>query len=167
MRGAREIWSKAIALTFLEIARRQRRAFRAIVFSGGVEDTKQFDLLDSALRPRLRPPTVDPETLVAFSDYFPSGGTDFESPLSLAVESLQTDRYRRGDIVFITDGACRISHPFEDYLTSQKELLGFRIFAVLVDIKGATGESLAAFADEILPVSELKADVLGSLFRKM
>lgn len=167
MRGAREIWSKAIALTFLEIARKQRRAFRAIVFSGGVEDTKEFELLDSALRPRLRPPIVDPEMLVAFSEYFPSGGTDFERPLSLAIESLQTDRYRRGDIVFITDGACRISHTFRAYVTSQKEHLGFRIFAVLVDIKGATGESLSAFADEILPVSELKAEVLGSVFRQI
>src|SRR5208283_2783080 len=35
MQGDKEMWSKAVALTLMDIARRQRRLFRAVMFSSG------------------------------------------------------------------------------------------------------------------------------------
>jgi uncharacterized protein with von Willebrand factor type A (vWA) domain len=167
MRGPRELWAKAIALTFLEIARRERRAFRAIVFSSAPRDLRRFELLESALDRRLRPPQVDPRLVVDFAEYFPGGGTDFESPLSAAVETLRESRFRHGDIIFITDGSASVSRKLLDELAIAKKDLEFMVYAVLVDVQGGTTESLNQFADEILRVSELTADELRPVFRKV
>jgi len=50
MAGDKEIWSKAVTLTLLEIARRQRRLFRSICFSS--EDTP-LQILDMNVRESL------------------------------------------------------------------------------------------------------------------
>ena len=49
MTGDKEIWSKAVTLTLLEIARRQRRAFRSICFS-----SKETPLQVLDMNPRAR-----------------------------------------------------------------------------------------------------------------
>jgi len=171
MHGARETWAKAIALTFLEIARRERRAFRALVFSAQETQLRRFDLLESAREGRrgLLAPRVDMTAVVAFADYFPRAGTDFELPLRSAVEALGESRFDRGDIVFITDGGARLSDPFIEWFDTEREALGFEVFAVLVDVGGKeSGEtSLSRFADEILRVSELSADALEPVFSRV
>jgi uncharacterized protein with von Willebrand factor type A (vWA) domain len=93
MAGEKEIWSKAVALTLLEIARRQRRLFRFICFSSA--DTPLFTL---DLNPRERH-EVQEDRALDVAEYFPGGGTDFETPLSAAVGCLRVARYRRGDVV--------------------------------------------------------------------
>src|SRR5262249_2348747 len=44
MSGSKEIWAKAVALTLMEIARREKRRCLAIVFSSG-EPTAEFEFL--------------------------------------------------------------------------------------------------------------------------
>ena len=44
MQGDKEMWSKAVALTLMDIARRQRRLFRAVMFSSGDVSLKVLDL---------------------------------------------------------------------------------------------------------------------------
>src|SRR5438552_2185277 len=102
MEGEKEIWSKAVALTLLEIARRQRRLFRFICFSSA--DTPLFTL---DLNPRERH-EVQEDRALDVAEYFPGGGTDFEAPLAAALDCLRAARYRRGDVVLITDGECRV-----------------------------------------------------------
>ena len=97
MRGAREIWAKAIALTLLDIAKRERRSFRAIVFAGQAEQTTVFPLLESALDRRIRPPEVDLDVMLNFVDEFPNGGTNFEHPLRVAVASLGESRFHSAE----------------------------------------------------------------------
>lgn len=167
MRGPRELWAKAIALTFLEIARRERRAFRAIVFSSSADQVRRFELLESALDRRLRPPRVDPQLVVEFADYFPGGGTDFERPLRLALSSLEESRFKRGDVVFITDGEAGLSPAFLNQLEARKAELDFLIYGVLIDVRGGSRESLSRFSDEVVTVSELTAGELSEVFRRV
>src|SRR5256886_15702523 len=103
MAGDKEIWAKAVALTLLEIARRQRRLFRFICFSSA--DTPLFTL---DLNPRERH-EVQEDRALDVAEYFPGGGTDLETPLAAAVDCLAAARYRRGDIGLLTDGECRVS----------------------------------------------------------
>ena len=103
MAGEKEIWSKAVALTLLEIARRQRRRFRFVCFSS--PETPLFTL---DLNPRDHH-LVREDRALDVAEYFPGGGTDFETPLDAALETLAAARYRRGDVVLITDGECRVS----------------------------------------------------------
>src|SRR5439155_1344469 len=95
MAGDKEIWSKAVALTLLEIARRQRRLFRFICFSSA--DTPLFTL---DLNPRERH-EVQEDRALDVAEYFPGGGTDFEAPLSAALDCLRAARYRRGDVALV------------------------------------------------------------------
>ena len=44
MQGDKELWAKAVSLTLMDIARRQRRLFRAVLFSSGPESLKVIDL---------------------------------------------------------------------------------------------------------------------------
>ncbi|MCA9563228.1 MAG: VWA domain-containing protein [Myxococcales bacterium] len=167
MSGAREIWAKAIALTFMDIARRENRAFRAVVFSGNPDQVRRFDLLEQRGKRNLRRPLVALDEVAAFSEYFPGGGTDFMTPLRLAVESLAESKFKDGDIVFITDGAASLSREFLRWFEERKSALEFSLFAVLVDVEGADGKVLTSFADEILKVSELTAGELAPLFGKV
>ena len=46
MQGDKELWAKAVSLTLMDIARRQRRLFRAVLFSSGPETQRVIDLND-------------------------------------------------------------------------------------------------------------------------
>src|SRR5262249_56949220 len=117
MAGEKEIWSKAVALTLLEIARRQRRLFRFVGFSS--PDTPLFTL---DLNPRDHHLVRDDRALDV-AEYFPGGGTDFEVPLDAALATLTAARYRRGDVVLITDGECQVSAPWLEHFRREKPRL--------------------------------------------
>ncbi len=157
MRGAKELWSKALTLTLVEEARRQRRAARVLVFSAGhplfVRDLVAPRSARGAIR---RPPAV--EAIVEFAEHFPGGGTDFEPPLDAALSALAESRYRRGDIVFVTDGEAQLGRAFLDRFSAEKDRLGFRVVGVLVDIGAARAETVERFCDEVRPISALTAD---------
>ena len=103
MQGDKEMWSKAVALTLMDIARRQRRLFRAVMFSSGDVSLKVLDLN------RERRYQPDLNKVVEMAEYFPGGGTDFETPIDAAVELLGEKKLKRGDIVIITDGESQVS----------------------------------------------------------
>ena len=102
MAGDKEIWAKAVTLTLLDIAARQRRRFRSICFSSA---ETPLQVLELNARQRSAP---ELSQVFALAEYFPGGGTDFQKPLDAALACLRADRGRRGDIVFITDGECRV-----------------------------------------------------------
>ena len=149
MQGDKEIWSKAVALTLMDIARRQRRLFRAVMFSSGDVSLKVLDLN------RERRYQPDLNKVVEMAEYFPGGGTDFQQPIDAAVELLGEKKLKRGDIVIITDGESQVSPEWLAHLRERKEELDFSIFAVLVDVGSAETSSLAQFADRITSVKRI------------
>lgn len=157
MAGPKELWSKALALTLLEEARRKRRAFRVIQFSAPPQPLFVRDLV--VPRPGIdgrRPVSV--EALVELAEHFQGGGTDFQAPLDEALKALADSRYRKGDIVFLTDGECQLGDAFLDRFADARRRLGFRVHGVLVDVGHTTTETLARFADELHRVTELTGD---------
>ena len=161
MSGDKEIWSKAVALTLLEIARRQRRLFRFICFSSA--DTPLFTL---DLNPRERH-EVQIDRALEVAEYFPGGGTDFEVPLDAALDCLRVARYRRGDVVLITDGECRVSPEWQARFRAEKDRLGFSLFSVLIDVGPSTAGTLAELSDRVTAVSTLTDDAARELFLKL
>ncbi len=158
MAGEKEIWSKAVALTLLEIARRQRRLFRFICFSS--PDTPLFTL---DLNPRDHH-LVREDRALDVAEYFPGGGTDFETPLDAAVETLAAARYRRGDVVLITDGECQVSPAWLERFRREKRRLDFALFSVLIDVGPSSTATLAALSDRITSVSQLNDSAARDLF---
>jgi len=161
MAGDKEIWSKAVALTLLEIARRQRRLFRFICFSSA--DTPLFTL---DLNPGERH-EVDEDRALDLAEYFPGGGTDFEIPLSAAVDCLGTSRHRRGDVVLVTDGECQVSGDWRVRFQADKKRLGYSLYSVLINVGPASVETIAALSDRITAVSRLADDAVRDLFLRL
>ncbi len=158
MAGDKEIWSKAVALTLLDIARRQRRLFRFLCFSSAEQPLWTLDV-----NPRTRW-EVDPRTIYDLAEYFPGGGTDFETPLDAAVNCLRSARYRRGDIVLITDGECAVRPEWLAAFTAEKARLGFAVFSVLIDVGTSAVETVRAFSDRVTSIRRLTDDAARDLF---
>jgi uncharacterized protein with von Willebrand factor type A (vWA) domain len=158
MAGDKEIWSKAVSLTLLDIAQRQRRLFRSICFAAA--DTP-LQVLDLNRRQRY---VAEIDKVVALAEYFPGGGTDFQKPLGAALECLRQSRYRRGDIVFITDGECRVDRQWLADFRKAKEELGFSLFSVLIDVGSSSLGALKDFSDKITTVSQLTSEAGKDIF---
>jgi uncharacterized protein with von Willebrand factor type A (vWA) domain len=161
MAGEKELWAKAVALTLLEIARRQRRLFRVIGFSS--RDVPLF-VLDLNPREHHR---VQEERAFDLAEHFPGGGTDFEMPLDAAVRTLSEARYRRGDVVLITDGECRVSPEWLEGFRAEKQRLDFTLFSVLIDVGASTTETLRALSDRVTSVSRLTDDAAKDVFLRL
>ncbi len=160
MAGEKELWSKAVALTLMDIARRHRRLFRAVMFSSG--DT--LKVLDLNRERRYQPELAK---VLDMAEYFPGGGTDFERPLDAALELLEEKKLKRGDIVMITDGECQVSPGWLAHLKERKEDLDFSIFAVLVDVGSSELSTLAKLSDHVTSVSQLNSESSRDIFLKI
>ncbi|HKV53856.1 MAG TPA: VWA domain-containing protein [Candidatus Binataceae bacterium] len=161
MQGDKELWAKAVSLTLMDIARRQRRLFRAVMFSSGPESLKVLDLND---RRRYQPELAK---VLDMAEYFPGGGTDFQAPIDAAVALLEDKKLKRGDIVVITDGECQVAPQWLDQLRQRKEALKFTIFAVLVDVGSSELSTLAQFSDRVSSVKQLTVEGGREIFLKI
>lgn len=160
MAGDKEIWSKAVTLTLLEIARRQRRLFRSICFSS--EETP-LQILDMNPRDHYE---IESKTVMDLAEYFPGGGTDFQRPLDAALECLKHARFKKGDVIFITDGECQVAPDWAEEFRKEKERLGFSLFSILIDVGSASLGTLTQFSDRITTIKQLTGDEAKDIFVK-
>ena len=137
MSGDREIWSKAVALALFQVAAREKRAFALICFSSKT-DVMAFEFENPA---RAHAPDVAKAATVFFG-----GGTDFETPLTAAMEIMKKSAFQRGDIVFITDGECAVSGGFLAEFRAAKAAKEFSVFSIVMP--GGTTESVRPFSDK-------------------
>ncbi|MBF6570386.1 MAG: VWA domain-containing protein [Candidatus Binataceae bacterium] len=161
MQGDKELWAKAVSLTLMDIARRQRRLFRAVLFSSGPASLRVIDLN------RERRYQPDLPKVIEMAEYFPGGGTDFEAPIDAAVALLEERKLKRGDIVVITDGECAVAPQWLAELKRRKDELQFSIFAVLVDVGSSELSTLAQFSDRVSSVKQLTAAGSREIFLKI
>ena len=161
MQGDKELWAKAVSLTLMDIARRQRRLFRAVLFSSGPESLRVLDLNNKR---RYQPELTK---VLEMAEYFPGGGTDFQTPIDAAIELLEDKKLKRGDIVVITDGECQVAPEWLSVLRERKEELKFSIFAVLVDVGSSELSTLAQFSDRVSSVKKLTVEGSREIFLKI
>lgn len=158
MSGEKELWSKAVTLTLLELTRRQRRPFRSICFSSR---DAMLHVLDMNTRPGY---DIEASKLMDLAEHFPGGGTDFEAPLDAALECLGKSRYKKGDIVFITDGECQISPEWSQRFLKEKKRLSFSLFSILIDVGHSSLGTLKEFSDRITTITQLTSEGSRELF---
>jgi uncharacterized protein with von Willebrand factor type A (vWA) domain len=158
MAGEKEIWAKAVTLTLLEIARRERRRFRAILFSSGEQAMRVFDP-NPGDRTR-----ADLGVALDLAEWFPGGGTEFERPLDAALECLRESRFRRGDVVFVTDGEARIGESWRERFLEEKARLDFSVYAILIDVGPSAEEAVRGIADRISRVTRLLDEGVREIF---
>ncbi len=159
MEGAKELWSKAAALTLLHVARRRRRPFEVLAFSGAEAPIVHFPLV---VRGGAAP---DARGLVALAEHFPGGGTSFEKALSAALERVRGPRaaQRKADVVLISDGESSLSEAFGERLAAARRRDEVALWSVLIDVGSHSEEAMRRFSDRVVRVRELTAEAAGEI----
>jgi uncharacterized protein with von Willebrand factor type A (vWA) domain len=147
-----EAWTKALGLALLDQARHARRDFVGILFSSATQ-VQVFRF------PAREPANIG--DVLDFAETFFAGGTDFQAPLSTAVELLSseynTEGRQRGDIVLVTDGECDVTEEWMRAWNEAKHQLGFRVFGVAIGAPHVTrpGGVLDALCDNLRSIDDL------------
>jgi uncharacterized protein with von Willebrand factor type A (vWA) domain len=167
MSGSKELWAKAVALTLMEIARREKRGCLGLIFSDG-PSLFEVEFLSKKRGDKGRLKKRDEEVL-RFAEHFPGGGTSFEEPLARALTAVSGEgpnglKYRRGDIVFITDGEASVSDALLQRIEERRKKHRFTIRGILVDGGQSSGAVLEKFCDDVRRVSDLTGDSVSDLF---
>ena len=99
------------------------------------------------------------ENKLRAAETFLGGGTDFRTPMDQALQLMETGGFENADIVFITDGECKLSDAYVEQLHAEQAARRFAITGVLLD-KGSPGMdfSLKSFCRNIYRTSELLGD---------
>jgi uncharacterized protein with von Willebrand factor type A (vWA) domain len=159
MTGEKELWSKAVVLTLLHLARRRRRPFEVIAFSGAEAPLVHFPLLARGGA------VPDPGTVLALAEHFPGGGTSFEKVLSAALERVSEPGLRgRADHVLISDGESSVSPAFLERLALVRRRDELAVLTVLIDVGPSTVESVRRFSDRVVSVRQLTDESTRELF---
>ena len=93
------------------------------------------------------------------AEKFLGGGTNFQTPMTKAVQLIQDGGFENADIVFITDGECSLPDDYLAELQRQQAAYRFNVTGVLLD-KETPGMdfSLRTFCQNIYRTSELMGD---------
>ena len=157
MDGDRDSWAKAIAIAMLQLAIKQKRNYRCIIFSNGVDAVYDFDRTN-----------YDPNKVLQMASFFNGGGTNFLKPLRKAVESIEESKYRKADILFITDGSpdSNLPESFYNKLISLKSEKDFMIQGIVIG--GSSNKYMAEFCDKVTTFRDLNKDNdLSDIFAKV
>lgn len=145
MGGEREKWSKAVALALLEVANKQKRNYACIHYDWNIAGV--WEIPHGQL---------NPDAVFDIAEQFSGGGTDFEKPLKKSMEIMENSKFRKGDIVFITDGDCSVSDKFLEEFRKMKKEKEFKVYTVLIDAYGGGAtNTVKEFSDKIIQLSDL------------
>jgi uncharacterized protein with von Willebrand factor type A (vWA) domain len=132
--STREVWSKAVALTLMQIAAKERRDFCLIHF--GINcDVRRF---------KRNPDSSD--IMKGLMIFHNAGGTEFIPPLDNALAICEESSFRKADIVFITDGESSLTEAWREDWRKRANAIGTRLHAIFV---GANGPDLESISDTI------------------
>ena len=148
-KGEAAAWGKAVAMTLLEIAAESRRSFALIHFAGS--SSCQVDIF--------RPSEYTLEDKLTTAETFLGGGTNFERPIREAIHLMESERFEKADVVFITDGECELSDTCRQELQAAQVSYHFAVTGILLDEGNAGIDfSLKPFCQKIYRTSELTGD---------
>jgi uncharacterized protein with von Willebrand factor type A (vWA) domain len=154
MEGEREVWSKAVGLALLQLAVADKRLCRIVQFDDGVRRTDDF-----------APGKVEGRMVMEAMAPFFGGGTDFEEPLTKAMEAIKDDGgLKQADVILITDGEAEVSDAFRASWAEARRKHEVTVFAVAIG--GDMPAVLNQIADRVLGLNDLADDeaALQTLF---
>ena len=150
--GDNQAWGMAIAMLMLKICRDNNRNFVLIHFS----DDVKADIFLAADNENIR------ERMLEASETFLKGDTDFDLAINTAIDTADTADFKNADILFITDGICKISEECEEKLRECQKTSKFTITGILLD-KGVNMDLyIKKFCKKIYKTSELGVDEIAT-----
>ena len=128
MRGAPELIAKAVVLAALRVAVASGRACRLVAF-GGPGEVLQSDL-------------NGPGGLQALMDLMAQsfdGGTDIQTPIERAIETVQDNAWCSADVVLVSDGEFGCVQQTLQRLDAARQTLGLMVHGILVGDRETLG----------------------------
>ncbi|OYU12590.1 MAG: hypothetical protein CFE38_06195 [Comamonadaceae bacterium PBBC1] len=128
--------AKALLLAIAGILKKEDRSLHVVLF-GASGEIRTFDM-DAH---------NDSAGLLAFLQQGFGGGTDFETPLQHALDTIDAQpSYLKADVLMVSDGDCALSDAFTARLQAEKQRLECRVYSVL-----CAGRRVAdTFSDEVV-----------------
>lgn len=151
----REVWSKAVMLALLSIARLQQRDFAVLHFSGAQD-------LEVSFFPKGQ---ATPAEVIRCASFFYGGGTVFAPWMQRALALVDGARFARADVICISDGVTHISQSAQSEWQRRRAERGMRVYSVLIGT--SQGEALLdAISDTVFCLSDLRDDLpaLATIF---
>ncbi|MCM3743232.1 hypothetical protein M3193_03675 [Sporosarcina luteola] len=90
--------------------------------------------------------------MIEFAQTFLSGGTDFNLPLTKAVSIIEDSKFKRSDLIFITDGEDSLKESFIKSFIRKKENMDFNVLSLVL---GTDAETVQHFSDEVILITAL------------
>ena len=138
--------SKAFCIALLTIAKKQKRDFAIVPFASKVGEVKIFAKGQAST-----------QDLLAFSNSFLGGGTNYEQPLRESLTILLQSEFNEADILFVTDGSSFLPTRFIEEFNATKKKKQFECTAVvLTNLFNAVDVNVVQkFSDRVIEVGEL------------
>jgi uncharacterized protein with von Willebrand factor type A (vWA) domain len=146
MAGEKELASKALAIALSEVAARRGQPASAVLFGHRTAPLWRVDF--EGRRPQ-------GHEIVRLAETFFGGGTDFERPISAALELISERGEGGGQIIFISDGLCEVGERWRSRVLALRARRQVPILSFLVDIGPCSEKAPASFSDRIVRWSEL------------
>lgn len=160
MSGESDDWSTALCLAMLEVAQKEKRNYAYIPY--------QAHVIGNMVK-NIKAGELDPNDIMDIAELSVGGGTNFMAPIDEAIRSIESDSYKKADIVFITDGDCGVTDEWLANIRRLKEEKQFFINTVLIDTyRSASIGTIGKFSDHITRISslaELDDSTAAEIFR--
>lgn len=142
MGGMPNVWARSLAVSFIAIAKREKRDAAAVEFSVG---TRRWDFMANE-------PT-DPVKIIDFASHMFGGGTDITRGVESAKELIDmVPKFKTADIVLLTDGQ---DHFQDDDIELRDELraMGVRLHGVAIGMR--SNHYLEEMCEDTVPAWDL------------
>ena len=143
-----EVWSKAVLLALLSIARMQGRDFAVLHFSGG----------NNLKVERFPKGAATPAQTISCASHFFGGGTVFEPWMEQALALVDEAAFEKADVICISDGIADVSATAQAEWLKKRAERKTRAYGILI---GTTqGEDvLGHLTDAVFCLADLRADL--------
>src|SRR5262249_41056671 len=143
-----EVWSKAVMLALLSIARLQKRDLAVIHFSG--PDDLRLDLFPKG--------EAMPAQVIACASFFFNGGAGFEPWMKKALEVVGGSQFEKGDVIFVRGGIRDVSPRAQAEWARRRAGRRMRAYGVLIGTN--QGEALLdEISDAVFRLDDLCGDL--------
>lgn len=146
MGGMPNVWARSVALSFITIAKKEKRDAAAVEFSSRGQ-VKRWDFMSKE--------PVNPLNIIDFASHMFHGGTDITQGIESSKELVdQVQAFRSADIVVITDGHDGLGP--EDYkLRDELRAKGVRLHGVTIGQEVKSNQYLMEMCDTQVSAMDL------------
>jgi uncharacterized protein with von Willebrand factor type A (vWA) domain len=143
MKGERNVWSKAMAMCLLNMARREKRDFAYVGWASG---TQVYSIIFKAKEP------LDPEAIIEMASHFFDGGTTPILGLATADEIMATAEFRKADVVKISDGEATFG-PEDERIRNRMSERGVRFHGIGI---GGSFTYLRKLTEDVVNITDFE-----------